>query len=166
MIRSKFIFSYFKQHNFINGTQNMQFYNVTCCFLWYLPYFYPLYEFKFNVLVFLFMGPPQKLVLAPGVTIRHNTVFQKWLIVYNVMYAVRNAVWSSSVPSSNPAFINIEIHNKTFYKTKKLQVLASVQDWIGKRCFEGPLVYPFNKWCISHDALKYTMYHIWTQCSA
>ena len=37
--------------------------------------FYPIYEFKFNVLVFLIMGFPQKLVLAPGATIRDNTVF-------------------------------------------------------------------------------------------
>ena len=35
----------------------MQLYNVICCFLWYLPYFYPIYEFKFNVLVFLTMAP-------------------------------------------------------------------------------------------------------------
>ena len=52
----------------------MQFYNVTCCFLWYLPHIYPIYEFKFNVLVFLIMAPPQRLVLAPGATIRDNTV--------------------------------------------------------------------------------------------
>ena len=63
--------------NFISGTQNMQFYNVICCFLWYLPYFYPIYEFKFNVLVFLIMAQPQKLVLAPGATIPDNTVTPK-----------------------------------------------------------------------------------------
>ena len=49
--------SYLKQHNFMNGSQNMQFYNVICCFLWYFPYFYPVYEFKFNGFVFLIMYP-------------------------------------------------------------------------------------------------------------
>ena len=61
--------SYFiilKQHNFISRTPNMQFYTIICCFLWYQPYLYPIYEFKFNILVFLIMVPPQKLVLAPG----------------------------------------------------------------------------------------------------
>ena len=74
MICTKLILSHLKQHYFINGTWNIQFYNVIRCFLWYLPHFYPRYEFKFNVLVFLIMAPPQKLVLAPGATIRDNTV--------------------------------------------------------------------------------------------
>ena len=38
------------------------------------PIFYPIYEFKFNVLVFLIMAPLQKLVLASGATIQDNTV--------------------------------------------------------------------------------------------
>ena len=62
------IFSNLKQHISISGTRNMQFYNVICCFLWYLPYFYSLYEYKFNV-VFLIVAPLQKLVLASGATI-------------------------------------------------------------------------------------------------
>ena len=66
VICSKFIFCHLKQHTFINGTQNMQFYNVICCFLWYLPYLYPVYELKFSILVFLFLGPHQKLVWPPG----------------------------------------------------------------------------------------------------
>ena len=76
MICTKYIFSHLKQHNFINGTQNMQFYNVICYFLWYLPYFlYPICEFKFNVLVFLNMAPPSNIDLGPGATIRNNTVY-------------------------------------------------------------------------------------------
>ena len=59
-------FSHLKQHNFINGTQNVQFCYIICCFLWYLLYFYPKYEF--NVLVFLIMAPHQKLVFE---TIRY-----------------------------------------------------------------------------------------------
>ena len=52
----------------------MQFYNVICCFLWHLPYFYSIYEYKFNILVFLIMAPLRKLVLALRATIRDNTV--------------------------------------------------------------------------------------------
>ena len=52
----------------------MEFYNVICCFLWYLPYYYPIYEFKFNILVFLIMAHPQNLVLPPRATIRDNMV--------------------------------------------------------------------------------------------
>ena len=52
----------------------MQFYTIICCFLWNQPYFYPIYEFKFNILVFSIMAPPKKLALAPGATIRDNTV--------------------------------------------------------------------------------------------
>ena len=63
-------FSNLKQHIFINEIQNMQFYHVICCFRWYLPYFYPIYEYKFNDLVFLTTAPFQKLVLVPGSTIR------------------------------------------------------------------------------------------------
>ena len=83
----KFIFSHLKQHNFINGTQNIQFYNVTCCFLWYLLYFYPKHEFKFYVLVFLIMAPPEKLVLAREDTIQRNTVFRfRHRLVRTVLY--------------------------------------------------------------------------------
>ena len=52
----------------------MQFYNVICRCLWYKPHLYSMYEFKFNVLVYLIMDSLQKLVLAPGATIRDNTV--------------------------------------------------------------------------------------------
>ena len=55
----------------------MQFYNVICCFLWYLLYFYFIYEFIFNVLEFLIITPPQKLVLAREATIRNNMVCVK-----------------------------------------------------------------------------------------
>ena len=61
----------------------MQFYNVIWCFLWYLPYFYPICEFKFNILISLIMAPPQKLVLAPGATIRDNTVSKLVLTAIN-----------------------------------------------------------------------------------
>ena len=42
---------------------------------WYLPYFYPVCKFKFNILVFLIVAAPPKLVLAPGAIIRDNTVY-------------------------------------------------------------------------------------------
>ena len=69
--------------------QNILFHNHICCFpvvftLYYPKYelkipvvftlFYPKYELKFNVLVLWIMAPPQKLVLAPGATLRYNTV--------------------------------------------------------------------------------------------
>ena len=76
MIFQNLYLSHLKQHNFNNGTQNMQFYNVICLFPVVFTLFNPIYEFKLNVLVFLIMAHPQNLVLAHGVTIRDNTVFK------------------------------------------------------------------------------------------
>ena len=67
-------FSHLKLNNFISGTQNMLFHNLICCFPVIFTLFYPKYELKFSVLLFLIMAPPQKLVIAPGATIRDNTV--------------------------------------------------------------------------------------------
>ena len=47
MIYSKLNFSHLKQNNFINGTQNMLFHNLICCFPVVFTLFYPKYEFKF-----------------------------------------------------------------------------------------------------------------------
>ena len=43
----------------------MQFYNVVCCYPWYLPHFYPKYEFKINVSAFLIVDPRPKIGLDP-----------------------------------------------------------------------------------------------------
>ena len=55
----------------------MLYHNLICCFLEVFTLFYPKYELKSSTLVFLIKAPPQKLVLAPGATIRDNTVFVK-----------------------------------------------------------------------------------------
>ena len=52
----------------------MQFDNVICYLLWYLLYFYPIYEFKFNILVFLIMTHPQKFLMVPGTTVQDKMV--------------------------------------------------------------------------------------------
>ena len=41
----------------------------------FYPIFIQKYEFKFNVRIFLIMASSQKMVLAPGVTIRDNTAY-------------------------------------------------------------------------------------------
>ena len=53
----------------------MLFHNLICGFPVVFTLFYLKYGLKFSILVFLIMAPPQKLVLAPGATIRENTVF-------------------------------------------------------------------------------------------
>ena len=68
-----YIFLISNNINVFNGTQNMQFNNVICCFLWYLPYFYPLYEFEFKVFGIFNHSSSSKLILAPGARIRDNT---------------------------------------------------------------------------------------------
>ena len=52
----------------------MFFHNLICCFPMVFTIIYPKYELKFSVLVFLIEASLQKLVLAPGATIRDNTV--------------------------------------------------------------------------------------------
>ena len=65
-------FSHLKQHN---GTQNMQFYKFYLLFpMVFTIFFFAIYEFKFNDLVFLIMASTQRLVLALGASIRDNTV--------------------------------------------------------------------------------------------
>ena len=59
------------KHNFLNGTQTMQFYTVICCLLWHLPYFY---SEHFGIINY---GTPFKIGL--GATIR-----QYCIILWNV----------------------------------------------------------------------------------
>ena len=65
----------------------MLFHILICCFHVVFNLFYPKYELKFSILVFLILVPPQKLVLAPGATIWDNTVIMLCDIDYFFSYS-------------------------------------------------------------------------------
>ena len=72
MICSKFeFFFHLKQHNFINGTQNMQFYSIIC---WYLHIFFSKVWIKIYHFNTFNYGSISKFGLGPRATIWDNTV--------------------------------------------------------------------------------------------